>query len=289
VSREELDMTAVVFDDATGRKSTRAGAAAAVFAALPLPFHLLRAVALPGVRGLSNRVYDLVARHRHAISRRLGYAACGLAPVAREGGGEAQGGSIGEQGDTGRPLRWVVNGVAAVLLVVLVIDAYNENMSGRMGGRRIPQPDWMRALIQVPQLRQDWRLFAPDPLRDDGWWVLYGLTEYDAHVDLLTGKPPVWDKPEVAEQQYNVFWHKILFRLSNPVYQDFRKHFARYIARRDQREHPPGQRLIQFDFYYLYEPTLPQGSPEPFPVQRLNVWTYDCIRDRITPERVLQR
>src|SRR5262245_56167643 len=80
-----LDKTLVVFDGATGAVFTRARAAAAICAALPVPWPSLRFIAWPGLVWVANRAYDLVARNRHRISRRLGMQAC-VVPGQRPNG-----------------------------------------------------------------------------------------------------------------------------------------------------------------------------------------------------------
>jgi predicted DCC family thiol-disulfide oxidoreductase YuxK len=79
------EQTIVVFDDRTGRMTTRSAAVARVLRALPWPWPLLAIIALPGVRWVADRVYDLVARNRHRLSSWLGLTACRAAawPNAR--------------------------------------------------------------------------------------------------------------------------------------------------------------------------------------------------------------
>ena len=84
-----LDATVVAVDDVTGEVTIRSRAVARVLRALPLPWHALRIIALPGVRFLSDRIYDLVAAHRHRISSWVGLGRCGLpTPSDRKGGCE---------------------------------------------------------------------------------------------------------------------------------------------------------------------------------------------------------
>jgi predicted DCC family thiol-disulfide oxidoreductase YuxK len=84
IPQAELDSTLVVFDDTTGTKTTKAAAVAAILRVLPLPFRLFRFIALPGVRWLSDAVYDLVAANRHRISQWLGVEACDVSTVQHD-------------------------------------------------------------------------------------------------------------------------------------------------------------------------------------------------------------
>ena len=81
--------TLVAVDDVTGEVTVRSRAVARVLRALPLPWHALRIIALPGVRFISDRIYDLVAAPRHRISSWVGLGRCGApAPSDRKGGCE---------------------------------------------------------------------------------------------------------------------------------------------------------------------------------------------------------
>jgi antitoxin component YwqK of YwqJK toxin-antitoxin module/predicted DCC family thiol-disulfide oxidoreductase YuxK len=70
------EKTVVVFDDRSGRMVTHTAAMAAALRGLPLPFHVLRLIALPGIVHLANLGYKLFARNRHHASRWLGLTAC---------------------------------------------------------------------------------------------------------------------------------------------------------------------------------------------------------------------
>ena len=96
----------------------------------------------------------------------------------------------------------------AVLFVTFTLDAYNLNMTRRLGRERIPEPRWMRAIILVPLIQQDWELFAPDPTKDDGWWVIAGETESGEQFDPLTGQVPTFDKPADLAFRFDRFWRK---------------------------------------------------------------------------------
>jgi predicted DCC family thiol-disulfide oxidoreductase YuxK len=66
--------------------TVRSRAVARVLRALPLPFHALRIIALPGLRHVADRVYDLVAAHRHRISSWMGLDRCAVRGLPRGAG-----------------------------------------------------------------------------------------------------------------------------------------------------------------------------------------------------------
>jgi hypothetical protein len=78
-----------------------------------------------------------------------------------------------------------------LLLVLITVDGYNRNLVSRSGGLpRIRRPPFIRAIIEVPQLIQDWHMFAPDPSRSSGYWMAVGIGHGGSEIDPLTGRDP---------------------------------------------------------------------------------------------------
>jgi predicted DCC family thiol-disulfide oxidoreductase YuxK len=271
----DLESSLVVFDATTGRRSTRATAFAALFGALPLPYQPLRAVALPGIVRLADRVYDFVARHRYDLSRRMGFVACGLAPVA-----EATLTSRASASATSwqRTRRVAANAVAAYLLLTTLADSWNQSVAAAVRARPVPSPLWLRAPSLCFDLVQGWRMFAPDPFRGDGWWIAAARSRDGRDIDLLTGAPLVWEKPRRIAAQHDVFWRTYFFKISQPRFGVYRQPFARWLVDDARRR---GTDAAGFEFDYMQEDTLPPGSPRPFPVQRFTLFGYDAERDVI--------
>ena len=159
--------------------------------------------------------------------------------------------------------RWAANLAVGVLFVAFTVDAYNLNVTRRLERGRIREPSWMRALIQVPLIEHNWELFAPNPAREDGWWVIDGETESGERFDPLTGKAPTFDKPTDLASRYDRFWRKYLERIWLKKSRDYRLYFGKYITRKNHRECAGGSRLTRFDFYYVKEETQPPGTPQP--------------------------
>src|SRR5262249_35656286 len=170
----------------------------------------------------------------------------------------------------------VTAGVALIFCCVLV-DSYNLNLTERLQTEPLEEPPWMRAILQIPQLVHDWGFFAPNPMKDDGWWVVEGVTKSGQPFDPLTGKPPVWEKPADLSVRYDCAWRTYLYRIWLTDYADHRPYFAKYVTYKNHREQPEGQRLARFKLYYVKEWTQPPGTPEPFSTERILLWEHDCI------------
>jgi hypothetical protein len=88
-----------------------------------------------------------------------------------------------------------VQAVVVVLFAAILIESYNANLRRRLETEPIPQWSVARSFLLRMQLVQRWDLFAPNPTRDDGWWVVAGVTESGRRLDPLTGREPSFAKP----------------------------------------------------------------------------------------------
>jgi predicted DCC family thiol-disulfide oxidoreductase YuxK len=277
----ELAASIVVFDDATQSKNVRSAAMASIFAALPLPWHVFRIVAWPGVRALSDRVYDVVARNRYRVSTWLGYQACGLDQVPIAAGGMEENAPLVL---TGRSLQHgIANVVAGILLAFVLVNTYNNTWTDCLQTATIPEPPLMFAALQTTQLVHSWGMFAP-PMKADGWWVIDGVTLSGKRVDPLTGAPPTFEKPPDLARNVGPTWRMYLDRLSWGRNVDFRVYFAKYVTRKHHREHPEDP-LDHFNFYYVEEYTQSPGTPKPWPTEILLLWEHDCFAGDRNPPR----
>jgi hypothetical protein len=114
-------------------------------------------------------------------------------------------------------------------------------------------------------LDQMWGMFAPYPLKDDGWYVVVGTREDGREVDLLRGGAPVsWNKPELVSATYqNTRWRKYMVNLWQKEHAAHRARFARYLCREWDARHGEGERLREIEIYYMLEVTLPDYQTAP--------------------------
>jgi hypothetical protein len=218
-----------------------------------------------------------LTRHRQRLAKWLGWTDCSPPAMTSEPGKVVSDGFPPLLRAWRSTLRILVNAVAALVFVSILLDSYNRNLAGHLAMKEISEPVLVRAIIQGPQLLQDWHLFAPFPMKDDGWWVIDGVTESGEHFDPLTGTAPTFEKPAQLAGRFDPFWRKYLYRLWLRNYAGYRLYFGKYITRKNHREKPPGQRLVSFRFYYVLETTLPPGSPQPLPTERELLYEHDCF------------
>jgi hypothetical protein len=153
--------------------------------------------------------------------------------------------------------RTVINSAAAVLLLLIVVDGYNRNIATRPGGPATLRRPWVvRAVLEIPQMVQDWRMFAPNPYVATEYWIAKGYTADGREVDPLSdGAPEEW----IA--QSSRYWYKSLNRLSEPRTEGLRLHLAKFLIERHNRVASPNDQIGQMSLFHVQEATPPPGAP----------------------------
>ncbi len=135
----------------------------------------------------------------------------------------------------------------------------------------------LRRIGQVLRLDQKWNMFAPYPLKDDGWYVIEAELAKGKKFDLLKGPdvPLTWDKPlRVADQYENARWRKFMMNLWLKTKKGYRLWYGKYLCR-TWNERADVERLAAFDIVFMKEKT---GAPgETLPIEKMTVWQHDCF------------
>lgn len=110
---------------------------------------------------------------------------------------------------------------------------------------------------------QNWRLFAPYPFRDDGWFIVEGSLADGRQIDLLRGGQPLsMYKPEQVSAQFaNQRWRRFyqnLWLRANPRHIPF---YCKWELERWNRAHP--EKLTRVRLLFVQEwSELPGKAPE---------------------------
>jgi predicted DCC family thiol-disulfide oxidoreductase YuxK len=218
---------------------------------------------------------------RSVVTRRLaGVIAC--AP-ARRLGEAAYRWVATHRTDAGRFLRSVTpppprehfGAFSSVVAIAALVFVLFWNVS-TLQARRLP-PVW-RALGALTQLQQQWRLFAPYPTTDGGWYVIEGVKMDGTRFDLWNGGGKLTDaRPADPSVTYrNAQWRKYLGNIWLRSYSDHRLYFGRYLCRNWNARHVGGERLNLIYINFMFEPTPPPGQPRPQVTKEL-VWRHYCF------------
>ena len=149
----------------------------------------------------------------------------------------------------------------------------------------LPQKTYalMTPTFRVLRIDQFWNMFAPFPLKEDGWMVIPGTLADGTELDVLHPDrgAPSYEKPALYSQdQSNIRWLTYRGRLWEAQYSRHRMYYGKYLCRSwnadklDDQE-ARSKRLMAFKIVYMLERTPPPG--EAAKVEQVVLWRHECF------------
>ncbi len=156
--------------------------------------------------------------------------------------------------------RWLVNGFCAACLALV----FMWNLRGTNFARwEAWFPRSVNPVVMALRLDQYWTMFAPTPLREDGWFILRAGMSDGSEIDLLRGGGPVtWEKPaQVSATFPDARWQKYLMNLWMQAHEQHRGPFGDCMARRWNAAHGGLSQVVAWQLWFVKEETQPDGTP----------------------------
>ena len=161
--------------------------------------------------------------------------------------------------------------IVIVLLLVAVLlwnlkHSYKETFSF---------VDNIKFVMKKTQLKQKWNMFAPQPYRADGWYVIVGFFDNGDIADIFRGgKELSWDPPENRLDDYTSYrWRKISRNTYKEKNKKFRRYYAKYLCDK-WNNYGDGPKLKEMDMYFVSEYTLTDYK---FKERQINKrYSYEC-------------
>ncbi len=155
---------------------------------------------------------------------------------------------------------------------------------------KVEMPQTLKQIVRVTRVNQKWGMFAPNPSRSDGWYVIHGRLSNGSQVDLLSGEPLTGciktvdlkkddsctdcKKPKYVSSAYsNHRWRKYFNNFHRKSKSKFRKHYGRYLANKwkDKLE-GTDVKLMTFEIFFIEEKTGPDYTVEY--VKKHSLWKH---------------
>ncbi len=167
---------------------------------------------------------------------------------------------------------WISNGLASFFLIYIFL--WNVSTLQVSWPSLSPPPESIGTLLAIDQT---WDMFAPYPIKLDGWYVIPATLRDGTKVDLFTGGRPVsWEKPPSLAATYkNDRWRSFLM---NIVLEDYGHYYlpyyASYLCRSWDESHSFDKQLLSFDIFYMMKMNSIEGPP-PVP-KKTHLWHHQC-------------
>jgi predicted DCC family thiol-disulfide oxidoreductase YuxK len=140
-------------------------------------------------------------------------------------------------------------------------------------------PQQLRPFATITRLDQEFNMFAPTPLIEDGWYVMPGKLRNGTMVDVFSGASPVsYEKPQwVAYTYKDQRWQKYLMNLWSSNLSEFRLGYGKYLCRTWNKKHlNTNEELLSFDIIFMLERTPEPGKPQT-PIEPTTIWHHECF------------
>ncbi len=155
---------------------------------------------------------------------------------------------------TRRGVSALSNAVCLALAAAVVFWNLNTVRPGRF-----VVPDAQNRLFAALRLDQRWDMFSR-PILASHWLVMPARLESGALVELRTGAPVSWERPDVVSRTFsNDRWRKYLLTLEGRQQEAERLAYARTLCSEWNARHAPSDALEAFRLYAVHVPTLPWG------------------------------
>ncbi len=154
----------------------------------------------------------------------------------------------------------LLNKLKTACLIFLVVFVFDWNFSN-LSFINSKLSDDLRFIGYGLRLDQNWGMFAPGVFKDDGWYVMEGITQTDKHIDLLnSGGKIKLKKPEnIVSMFKNDRWRKYTETLIINYNSYMRGYFCNY-SKRIWNEKHKNDEIKLLSIIYMSEFTLPDYS-----------------------------
>lgn len=124
-------------------------------------------------------------------------------------------------------------------------------------------------ILVYSRLIQYWNLFAPDPIRSDGWYIVQAEHEDGMKSDLLHPEKQLsWEKPQnFADRIPNARWRKYMKNIKFWEYRPLRPYWINYYCKREQN-------IEEIKIYFMQELTPPPD--ELGEIKKGLIWKESC-------------
>jgi predicted DCC family thiol-disulfide oxidoreductase YuxK len=273
VDPASLEPAILVVDPERDRRWTGAQACVEIAAALPLGRLWVWPLRLPGLRALAEKLYAVVARNRTKISIWFGLRGCGV-PGTRP--------AVPVQESVEQPPSLLRTWLRAQLpllreigvaftLVIIAAEVSVANPAVPRALRFDKRPEWMVAAVMYPHIFEGWSLFAPEAPLSDEMVVVDAVTRDGRHVDPYNEiGSRVADLPvDGAIPQrlgHDSFFCDYTLRI--PDSSVFHQAFTEWILRYPERTGNPGDAIVRFEAYSIWQDSPPPGAKEPTNIRK---------------------
>lgn len=174
-----------------------------------------------------------------------------------------------------------LNLFSKIVIPALLLTVTIQNFAPVTPGLKTPAT--VNVAHHMLGLRQGWGFFAPNPSKENGWYVIPGRLANGDVVDVYrnSGMPVSWEEPaRISDTYKNYRWRKYLVGQVwrgtnyNMIVGDQYDHYSAYLCRSWNASHTADKRLLGFDIYVM-DKKKPFG-PEDAVITKIHRHSAEC-------------
>lgn len=181
--------------------------------------------------------------------------------------------------------RYALGKVGTVLMLIYIPLMIGWNFQAL---KYFHLPLNVQRVMQYPGLWQSWKMFAPTPIKNDGWFVWEAQLRGGQKIDLRTRRAVSFEKPDdLFATAFNQRWRKYLRNvMTNKKYKGMWLNISRFMAREWNAKYKrTDNELETLSIYFMKEKTLPNYTPSKIVKEnKYNYWTQLKFKDRFNKE-----
>lgn len=179
------------------------------------------------------------------------------------------------------PLRRYPTLLGSVLVALALATTLAWNLHTVGNGWSMP-PSW-KTVAEHARLDQRWGMFAPYPLKVDGWYVVSGKQENGKTKSLFfdeTSWQTPTNKPDDVSSMYpNQRWRKYFMNLRRSEFSEQRLYFSQWLCRRWNTRHSGSRKLSGLSVHFIEEKT-PSSSEKKPELRKVELQKHECKSDK---------
>lgn len=147
-------------------------------------------------------------------------------------------------------------------------------------------PHSLNWVAWATRLDQQFDMFAPAPLTEDGWIVIPAELQDGTKIDLFKNGPMLkneinssvsYEKPwNVAAKYPDQRWQKYMMNIAEANNMSYRLSYGQYLCRTWNAKHTDGKTLMSFKIMFMEEITPPPGKQQE-PIKPIVLWNHHCF------------
>jgi hypothetical protein len=183
---------------------------------------------------------------------------------------------LGMKASISNSLPYKANSVASLFAIFFLAYILSWNLQSINALTLPSQAYTIGSFLRIDQL---WNMFAPYPLKDDGWFVIPAKLRNGNEVDLFTEETPVcWNHPQFCathfkNDRWRSFMMNLLFYDNDAI---SLSNYAIYLTKDWNEKHPYEENLVTFEIIFMAKTNDYNLVGPPRDNQKIVLWHHCC-------------